>query len=305
VNRINVHNTYIHNVNTFHSNGNFNYAYAHNTHAVTAASRSAFTGGQAINRGAAHIDEASLRSAQVTNKAGFSPTRQSALGAANARGNVSRPPSSVENRSVMARTTPAAGASHTPVHPINTNGLSAGRPPNAGTTARQNQLSQSRPPSAGNNNDMRMQNSIPGNNGNKAGTNSSRSWSAQGNTTDRGQAPNGFGSSNNRNASNNSTMSARANNRPPWAGSGAQANGANAGGRSYTPQGSASSNTRSYAPQGARGGNPAPTRTYSAPSRSYGGGSAPHSSGGGSAPHSGGGGGGSHGGGGGGSHGHR
>ncbi len=96
----------IHNVKRIHSDGNFNYAYAHNTHAVTAASRSAFTGGQAINRSAAHINEASLRSAQVTNKAGFSPTRQSALGAANARGNVSRPPNSVENRSVMARTTP-------------------------------------------------------------------------------------------------------------------------------------------------------------------------------------------------------
>jgi hypothetical protein len=308
VNRINVHNTYIHNVNTFHSNGNFNYAYAHNTHAVTAASRSAFTGGQAINRGAAHVDEASLRSAQVSNKAGFSPTRQSALGAANTRGNVSRPPSSVENRSVMARTTPAAGASHTPVHAINTSGLSAGRPANAGTTARQNQLSQSRPPSAGNNNDLRMQNNVPGNNGNKTATNNSRSWSAQGNTTDRGQAPNGFGSSNNHSPSNTSTMTARANNRPPWAGSGAQANGANAGGRSYTPQGNATSNNHSYAPQGARGGNPAPTRsysapsrTYSAPSRSYGGGSAPHGGGGGGGSR---GGGGSHGGGG-GSHGHR
>jgi hypothetical protein len=282
VNRINVHNTYIHNTNVFHSGGNFNYAYAHNTHAVTAASRSTFTGGQAINRGAAHINEASLRGAQVTNNAGVSPTRQSALGAANTRGNVSRPPSSVENRSVMARTAPAAGASHTPVHTINTSGLSAGRSGNAGSTARQNQLSQSRPPSAGGNN--------------------SRSWSAQGNTTDHGQAPNGFGSSNNHGSSNNSTMSAaRVNNRPPWAGSGAQANGgANGGGRSYTPQGGSN---RSYTPQGART-NAAPTRTYSAPSRSYGGGSAPHSSGGGSAPHSGGGGG-SHGGGGGGSHGHR
>jgi FecR protein len=282
VNRINVRNTYIHNTNVFHSNSNFNYAYAHNTHAVTAASRSAFTGGQAINRGAANINEASLRGAQVTNSAGVSPSRQSALGAANARGNVSRPPSSVENRSVMARTAPAAGASHIPVRTMNTSGLSAGRPGNAGTSARQNQLSQSRPPSAVGN--------------------SSRSWSAQGNTTDHGQAPNGFGSSNNHSPSNNSTMSARANNRPPWAGSGATANGgANAGGRSYTPQGNAPSNNHNYSAPSRS--NPAPTRTYSAPSRSYGGGSAPHSSGGGSAPHSGGGGA-THGGGG-GSHGHR
>jgi hypothetical protein len=174
-------------------------------------------------------------------------------------------------------------------------------------SARQNELSQSRPPSAG--------------------VNSSRSWSAQGNTTDRGQAPRGFGSSNS--PANNSNTVARANNRPPWAGSGAQTNGgANAGGRSYTPQGNVASNNRNYSAPSRS--NPAPTRsysapsrtysapsrTYSAPSRSYGGGSAPrassgggasHSSGG-SAPHGGGGGtahSGGGGGGGGGSHPHR
>jgi hypothetical protein len=280
VNRINVRNTVIRNASIIRSGGNFNYAYAHNTRAVTAASRSAFTSGQAINRGAAHIDEASLRNAQVTNRAGVSPTRQSAFGAASARGSVSRPPSSVENRSVMARTTPAAGASNIPVHTMNTNGLSAGRANSGGTTSRQNEVSGSRPPSAGANN--------------------SRSWSAQGNTTDHGQAPNGFGSSN---GSSNSTMSARANNRPPWAGAGASANGGtNAGGsRSYTPQGNAGANNRSYTPQTRT--NTAPSRTYSAPSRSYGGGSAPHASSGAAAPH--GGGSAPHGGGGGGSHGHR
>jgi FecR protein len=281
VNRINVRNTAFRNASVIRSGGNFNYAYAHNTRAVTAASRSAFTGGQAINRSAAHIDEASLRNAQVTNRAGVSPTRQSALGAASARGNVSRPPSSVENRSVMARTTPGAGASNSPVHTMNTNGLSAGRANYGGTGSQQNNQSQSRPSSSGANN--------------------SRSWSAQGNTTDHGQAPSGFGSSNN---SSNNTTSARANNRPPWAGAGASANGStNAGGsRSYTPQGNAATNNRSNTPQTRT--NTAPSRTYSAPSRSYGGGSAPHASGGGAAPHSGGGSA-PHGGGGGGSHGHR
>src|SRR5580693_1211144 len=200
--RINVRNTFIRNVNVVHTTNNFNYAYAHNTRAVTATSRSGFTGGQAVNRGAAHINEASLRGAQVTNNAGVSPSRQSAFGAANARGNVSRPPSSVENRSVMARTTPGAGASNIPVHTMNTNGLSAGRANNGGTASQQNNQSQSRSSSAGANN--------------------SRSWSAQGNTTDHGQAPNGFGSSNN---SSNNAMSARGNNRPPWAGAGASANG--------------------------------------------------------------------------------
>jgi hypothetical protein len=281
VNRINVRNTVIRNAGVIRSGGSFNYAYAHNTRAVTAASRSAFTGGQAINRGAAHINEASLRGAQVTSNAGVSPTRQSALGAAGARGNVSRPPSSVENRAVMARTTPGSGASNSPVHTMNANGLSAGRANYGGTTSRQSGASGSHPPSAGANN--------------------ARSWSAQGNTTDHGRAPNGFGSSN---GSSNNTMSARGNNRPPWAGAGASATGGSsaAGSRSYTPQGNAAASNRSYTPQTRT--NTAPSRTYSAPSRSYGGGSAPHASSGGAAPH-GGGGSAPHGGGGGASHGHR
>jgi hypothetical protein len=271
-------------VNVVHSTNNFNYAYAHNTHAVTATSRSGFTGGQAVNRGAAHINEASLRGAQVTNNLGVSPSRQSAFGAANARGNVSRPPSSVENRSVMARTSPGAGASHIPVHTMNTNGLAG----SAATTGRQNNLSKNGPASAGGNN--------------------SRVWSAQGNTTDRGQAPKGFGSSTN-SPSNNSTMSARANNRPPWAGSGAAAYAGN--GRSYTPpQGNSTYSNRGYTPQSRSYSAPAPSRsysapnrTYSAPSRSYGGGGGGASHAGGAVSH-GGGGGASHGGGG-GSHGHR
>jgi hypothetical protein len=296
--RINVRNTFIRNVNVVHSTNNFNYSYAHNTHAVTATSRSGFTGGQAVNRGAAHISEASLRGAQVTNNVRVSPSKQSAFGAANARGNVSRPPSSVENRSVMARTSPGAGASHIPVHTMNTNGLTAGRPGtySGNATARQNELSRNRPPSTSGNN--------------------SRVWNAQGNSTDRGQAPKGFGSSTNNSPSNNSNTAARPNNRPPWAGSGASTY--TGGGRSYTPPaGNAPSNNRGYTPPSRSYSPPAhsysapapsrsysaPSRTYSAPSRSYGGGGAAHS-GGGSAPH-GGGGGAPHGGGGGSSHGHR
>jgi hypothetical protein len=302
--RINVRNTFIRNVNVVHTTNNFNYAYSHNAHAVTATSRNGFTGGQAVNRGAAHINEASLRGAQVTNNLGVSPSKQSAFGAANTRGNVSRPPSSVENRSVMTRTSPGAGASHIPVHTMNTNGLTTGRPGNAGTTGRQNNLSQNRPSSAGGNN--------------------SHVWSAQGNTTDRGQAPKGFGSSTNSTV-NSSNMTARGN-RPPWAGSGASANVG--GGRAYTPpQGNGPSYNRGYTPPSRaytppQGNGPsynrsytapsrsysapapsrtysAPNRTYSAPSRSYGGGG-----GGGGGSHAGGGGA-PHGGGGGGSHGHR
>jgi len=271
--RVNVHNTFIRNVNSVHTTNN-NYRFAHDTHAVTATSRNGFTNGQAVNRGAAHLNESSLRNARVTNNAGVSPTRQSSFGAGNARGNVSRPPSSVENRSVMARTSPGAGASHIPVHTMNTNNLAPGRAGTStgNTNARQNQLSQSRPSSAGGNN--------------------SRNWSAQGNATDRGQAPKGFGSSHS--PSNDSTMSARSNNRPPWAGAG-NSNAAG-GGRSYTPQqGNGGSNNRGYTQQPSRSYSTppapnrsysAPNRTYSAPSRSYGGGSTPH--GGGSTPHGGG-----------------
>ncbi len=255
VNRINVHNTYIRNVNVLRGGGNFNYAYAHNVHAVTATSRAAFTGGERINRGAAHITEASLRGAEVTNHVGFSPSRQSAFGASNARGNVARPPMSVQNRSVMARTAPAAAASHMSVHAMDTNGL---RP-----------------------------------------ANTSRTWAAQGNTTDRGRAPEGFGSSS-RNSESSTSARTNRSDRPPWAGAGSSANyggsrstgnsareNYSGGNRSYSPQQrGATSNNRAYsAPSRSYS---APSRTYSAPSRSYGG----SRGGGGGAPHGGGGGGG-------------
>ncbi|MGA2097370.1 MAG: DUF6600 domain-containing protein [Candidatus Acidiferrum sp.] len=272
--RINVHNTFIRNTSVIHNGGNFNYAYAHNEHAVTAASRGAFTGGQSINRGAAHLTEANLRGAQVTNGAGLSPSRQSSFGAANARANVSRPPSSVENRSVMARTTPGAAASHSAVHTMSTNGLSPGRAGNnlsAYNSSRQNQLSQSRPSTAGGNN--------------------SRNWDAQGNSTDKGRAPQGFGSSRPANGANTRS------DRPSWAGSGGPVN--NGGSRGGSVNSNTPANTggnRSYqAPQRTNPGTSAPNRTYTAPSRSYGGGGSPKS--GGSAPRASGGGG-SHGGGG-------
>ncbi|MGB2592261.1 MAG: DUF6600 domain-containing protein [Candidatus Acidiferrum sp.] len=253
VNRINVRNTVFRNNSVIRAGGNFNYAYAHNVNAVTAASRSAFTGGQAINRGAAHINEASLRGAQVTNHVGFSPSHESALGAANARANVARPSSAVQNRSVMARTTPAAGASHMQVHAADSEGL---------RSASSNSYRSS---------------------------NTSRSWSAQGNTTDRGRAPEGFGSSR---PAGEATTASRTNrrDRPPWAGAGSSAN-----------RGTTSTGSRSYAApnrstsSGARTSSAPSSRTYSAPSRSYGG--STHASGGGasrgggSAPHGGGGGG--------------
>ena len=127
INNINIRNTTIRNVNVLNGGAhNFNYAYAHNTRAVTATSRNAFVGGQAINRGAAHVTEASLRGAEVSNRTSFAPTHQSAFGAANTTARAI-PPTSVQNRSVVARTAPAAGAGNMPVRTVNTTNLSAGR----------------------------------------------------------------------------------------------------------------------------------------------------------------------------------
>jgi uncharacterized membrane protein YgcG len=336
INNINVHNTVIRNTTVLNSRNFNNYAYSHNTRAVTAASRTQFVGGQSINRGANHITEASLRGAQVMNRNSFTPTRASSFGAAhmNAR---STPPASVQNRSVMARTAPSAAASHQPFQ-RQTGNFTAARPNNnvanrAPNTAqgrynnsRQNQISQSRPQTTNN----------PATN-NRASTNG-RTWEAQGNSSDRGNAPQGFGSNNRNNGAVNGATRTRTD-RPPWAGSNNPSNGANRantsteGNRSaYESRGAANQGRatqgRSYETYTGRGNEASGGRSYDAPSRSY---SAPRSnypssrsnsepsrsysppartsspapsrsSGGGSAPHSNGGGGGSHGGGG-GSHG--
>jgi len=334
IERVNVRNTFIRNRGIFTSSNfrNFNYAYAHNVRAVTAASRGDFTGGRAINRGAAHLTNASLRGARVTNDLRLTPSRQSSFGAASVRGNVARPPMSVQNRSVMARTAPARGASDMRVRTINTsrltpgragsfspntgsnrfpnnggtftrqNGLSGNRPPsaagnnlrmqnnssnrfpnNGGTFTRQNGLSGNRPPSAAGNN-LRMQNNSSNRVSNQRVTNGTRTWAAQGNSTDRGRAPQGFGSPSASNGiSNNARFSQRSNrqDRPPWAGSGASANyGAarsngpasrpaySGGNRSYQPpQSTAPSYNRNNSPQGRSYS--APSRSYSAPNRSY------------------------------------
>jgi hypothetical protein len=320
---VNVHNTFIRNTNVIggRGNGNFNYRYAHNANAVTAASHSAFVNGQAINRGATHLSASALRGARVTNGVSASPTRASYLGASNSHGRVATPSASVQNRSVMARTAPAASASHLPARTMNNSTLRPGNSTAASTSRsagtrsgmsanRQSQLSANRPPSA-----MQQGSRPSGSVNSSARSNtSSRAWNAQGNSTDAGRAPQGFGSTN---RPSNSAAAARTNSsgRPPWAGSGAAPNSASRnstnrppsnmnGNRSYTPR-SYNGNRGYSAPRS----NSAP-RGYSSPRsyapphgssapRSY---SAPHSSGGGSSHSSGGssrgggGGGGSHGG---------
>jgi uncharacterized membrane protein YgcG len=296
VHSINIHNTVIHNTSAINNTHGSNYAYAHNEHAVTAASSNAFANGEHINRGAANISAASLKNAQVTNGAGVSPTRASYSGAAARTGShVATPPASVQNRSVMTRTTPSSAASNVATRAVNSRSLnSASAPANRGTSAT---------------------------NARSTGG-ATRTWSAQGNVTDHGNAPQGAGSYGR--TSTNSVQTARVNqsDRPEWARASASSS---SGARNYastTMNNSRAPNSygnRGYAPQQRsmpsytnRGYSPQqrsyaqPSRAYSAPSRSY---SAPsrapsapsRGSSGGGAPH--GGGGGSHGGGGGGSHG--
>ena len=332
VTRINVRNTFIRDTNVFNRNArNFNFVNAHNVNAVTVANRNAFVNGQAINRGATRLTAASLNGAKVTNSVGLRPTQHSALGSVNTRSNVARPSASIQNRAVIARTAPARGVSQMRVHTVNSAGLTSGRTGNAsvnnsrsqrvgtqnmpsrnapmtnnrpsnapamngrsdnapngsGMTARQRELSQSRPPASG-----------MGNSGSQRVGAGSRTWEAQGNSTDRGRAPAGFGNSNRpANVPAQSERSQNAN-RPPWSRGGEQSSGPN--GQASRPSApnyngnrpSNSNNSRSYEPpqrtqrdtpaynnnrgySQPRSYNPPPTRTYSeprtysAPSRSY------------------------------------
>jgi hypothetical protein len=282
--RINVRNTFIRNTTILNTTNihNFNFVNAHNVNAVTVASHNAFVNGQAINRNSMRLTPAALKGAQVTNSVGLSPNRQSSIGAVNARGHVSTPPSAIQNRSVMARTAPAAAASHMPVRTINTTGLSAGRVGNApannlrvnsAMSARQSQLSQNRPPSAtaGFNNRATLNATGNGALQNRP-ANGVRTWEAQGSATDRGRAPQGFGRST-VSPTNGASQGTRMHlaDRPPWAGSGSTGSANTSGGRVNSP--SYNTNRPTYS-NGSRSYEP-PSRSYSPPSRTY---SAPRSS---------------------------
>jgi len=302
VNNINIHNTVIRNT-TIINNNHFNYANAHNARAVTVASRTSFANGERINRGAVHVTQASLRGAQVTHNPGVNPTRQSNFGAAHNGGRVSTPPSSVQNRQVVARTTPSAATSHmvrsTGSFGAGRSGNSpqngaANRPGNSSfnrgasfrnnsaPSARDRQLSQNRPPSArsdlSRNSSGGFDRAANANVNANSGANSSarsspnrppsRTWEAQGNATDRGRAPQGAGRNT---AAPAPAQSGRPNSqiqrsdRPAWAGSGA--GGARTSAPSYNGNRPANNGgNRSYTPQ--RSYNP-PARSYSAPSGSY------------------------------------
>jgi hypothetical protein len=302
IRNINIHNTFIRNVNSI-NNVNHNYAYAHNPRAVTTTSQHAFVNGQLVNRGATRLTAANLRGAQVTNHLALTPTRQSFTGAANAHVRVATPPASVQNRAVIARTAPAAGASHMPVRTISSNnnrGINNNRavgnnsPMTDTMTTRERRLSANRPPSAQingraagtinnnaaqprvNNNtnspNATMQNNFPNRTaGSSASTNNSASTARS-----RSDRPNWAGSGANANSSVNTQGAARStpnsNNRPPSANTGRTYNDRAASPRSYeAPQRSYSAPSRSYsAPVPSRSYSaPAPSRSYSAPSGPY------------------------------------
>ncbi|HEY6268032.1 MAG TPA: DUF6600 domain-containing protein [Candidatus Acidoferrum sp.] len=304
VRNINIHNTYIRNTNVFNSNvHNFNYVNAHNVHAVTTTNHNAFANGQAINRGAGHVTEASLRGARVTNSVGIKPTQHSFVGSENARSNVARPSAAIQNRTVVARTAPAQGASQMRVRTFNSAGLTPGRTgngpahnspamsgrpgnnsPSSGMSSRQQELSNNRPPSVMNN---RNSSGAAGNTGSQRMGSGQRTWEAQGNTSDRGRPPAGFGSSSQ--SGNSPAQSARGNdtNRPPWSREGAQSSGtsgqasrpstpsygnnrpnySNNNGRSYEQPQRTQRDTPSY---NNNRGSSQPPRSYNPPpSRSY------------------------------------
>lgn len=208
------------------------------------------------------------------------------------------------------------------------NGRPGSFPAGTGTSPRQRDLSQNRPPSAMGNS-QRMPDSSMGNNGRQRGFsedrppssmgnsqrmpnsttrdnpsqlrgNSSRTWEAHGNATDRGRAPTGFGGSNRPASAPAPSERAPRSDRPAWAGrSDSGMNGAgprNAapqnsnnnrpsysnGGRSYEPpqrtnrdmpayrdnNRGAASQPRSYSPPPSRSYSSPPSRSYSEP-RTY------------------------------------
>ena len=303
-NNVNVHNTYIRN---FHMNNpgayrTYNYAYSRNVHAVTTASHRDFVNGHSINRANQHLTEAGLRNAQVTNRIGATPTRNSYMGASAQHGRVATPSNAIQNRSVMARTSPSPAAAHMPVRTMpqpasamrpgaqGHNNMVAARPsqgtPQGMNANRASQLSANRPPYAaqpggrpgtgmnnyGNNSARTNANANGSFNNSNRPKSTTRTWSAQGNQTDSGHAPQGFGG----NRATRGTSQPHDTNRPPYAGSSAapsQRNSTyrppasyNGGGRSYTPP---SYGNRSYSPPAY--GN----HSYNAPSngngnRSYG-----------------------------------
>jgi hypothetical protein len=132
IERINERNTFISNRNVFNTNiRNVNFVNARNVNAVSVVNRNTFVNGQAVNRDSVHLTPAVLRNAQVTNSVGIKPTPHSSLGSVNIKSHVATPSAAVQNRTVIARTAPAQGASQMRVHTLSSTGLTSGRTGNS------------------------------------------------------------------------------------------------------------------------------------------------------------------------------
>lgn len=188
IRNINIRNTTIRNVNNI-TNRNFhsNYAYAHNTSAVTTTSHNAFVNGQLVNRGTNRVSAASLRLAVATNRVGLAPTRASY--SSGARGRVTTPSATVQNRAVIARTAPAAGASRAAVRTVNP-GSAVNRNNSASTNNRTNGRANSNRP-ATNYQNRGAVNSSRGNSNRPPSSNYGRGSDSRGNSSPRNySAPN-------------------------------------------------------------------------------------------------------------------
>jgi hypothetical protein len=209
------------------------------------------------------------------------------IGNASGTATFNRPANGVRNQGSM---TPTSPAHNTPAM----NGRPGALPSNSTVSPRQRDLSRDRPPSAIGNS-QRMPNSTFGNNPSQRAGNNTRTWEAQGNSTDRGRAPAGFGSSNHpANAPAQSERMPRSD-RPSWAGSSnappnnsasrapAMNNTSNRpsypnSGRSFEPPQRTNRDTASYNNNNRGSSQPrsysqppsySAPRTYSPPSRSY------------------------------------
>ena len=224
-NHINVYNTHFNQFNSFNEAGirNFNYRYARNEHAVTATSRSNFIGGGAINRNATHLSASQLRNARVGGAPNVHPTNASFHGASNLQGRIATPSVGVQNRGVVTRSTPAAGASRLPSHAMSFSGNRGGNRPagNFGrgangtqnfAAARQSQLSANRPP-ASFNNGARVNGSVNGNvNSSRPPSSfSSRTNGAVNGSVNNSRPPASFNNNGARNSSANRSWNAQGN----------------------------------------------------------------------------------------------
>jgi len=161
---VNITNTHITNINNITNNYNNHNLVGPNVNrnipgAVTAAPKSAFTSGAAINKVGVTVPKSSLDSGQLMHTADVTPTRQSVLGGSTAARAV--PPASATSRSVVTHATPPVGparfegsqssVARTNTAPSTQGNVNTAHAPSAAPSANQANTAHNvpRPPSAG------------------------------------------------------------------------------------------------------------------------------------------------------------